>query len=221
VLILPNYTVYTAQISNLNRDIKPKYIYAKRENGFLPTFKQIVEAITRKTAAIVITYPNNPAQSTYEGESVKELQKIAEYCQKNKIFLVVDNIYQDMLFPKHRKFTEIFNLVDSLDYVIKVYGCSKDTPFYSGYRTGYWFGDPRITEIYKYYISATENSLNTYALTLFAYNLYFKMKYLTKTEPTLEDMHYFTYGVFGWSEVVDEKQLFDNMCRLKLFEKYN
>ena len=220
ILILPNYTVYTAQLSNLNKEVKPKYVYAKRENNFLPTYEDITNAVSEKTAAIIITYPNNPAQSTYEGEAVNELKKIAEYCQKNKIFLVVDNIYQDMLFPRERKFTEIFSLVDSLEYIIKVYGCSKDTPFYSGYRTGYWFGDPRILDMYKYYISSTENSLNTYTLAMFALNIYFKLKCLTNTVPTLQDMHYFSYGVFGWSQIVDQNELYKNISKMKLFEKY-
>ncbi|GMQ55841.1 hypothetical protein AN1V17_02330 [Vallitalea sediminicola] len=219
-LILPNYTVYTAQLSNLSKNVKPKYVYTQRENNFLPTYKEIVNAISEKTAAVIITYPNNPAQFTYEGESVDELKKIAKYCQKNKVFLVVDNIYQDMLYPRDRKFTEIFNLVDSLDYIIKVYGSSKDTPFYSGYRTGYWFGDPRLLDIYKYYISSTENSLNTYTLSKFSLNMYFKLKCLTNTVPTLEDMHYFSYGVFGWSQTVDQAKLFENITRLNLFEKY-
>lgn len=220
LLILPNYTVYTAQLSNLNKEVKPKYIYTRRQNNFLPTFNEIVNGISEKTAAVIITYPNNPAQSTYEGENVDELRKIAHYCQKNKIFLIVDNIYQDMLFPRDRKFTEIFNLVDSLEYVIKVYGCSKDTPFYSGYRTGYWFGDPRIMDIYKYYISSTENSLNTNTLSMFALNIYFKLKCLTDTVPTLEDMDYFSHGVFGWSQIVEQDKLYENMIKLELFEKY-
>ncbi|MGG4266743.1 aminotransferase class I/II-fold pyridoxal phosphate-dependent enzyme [Peribacillus simplex] len=220
ILILPNYTVYTAQLSNLQGKVNPRYVYAKRENNFLPTCAEIQNAISATTAAVVITYPNNPAQSTYEGDNVQELKKIVDLCQANEIFLVVDNIYQDLVFPRERKFTEIFNLTDRLDYVVKIYGCSKDTPFYSGYRTGYWFGDPRLSEKYKYMISSTENSLNTHSLIYFALNLYFKYKTIVKEEPTLQDMRFFTQGLFGWSQSVNEEQLFKKMSELDLFQKY-
>lgn len=220
ILILPNYTVYTAQLSNLGSKATPRYVHTRRENHFLPTAAEIKAAITPSTAAVVITYPNNPAQSTYEGENVKELQQIVEICQQNKVFLIVDNIYQDLVFPKSRGFTEIFNLTDRLDYVIKVYGCSKDTPYFAGFRTGYWFGDPRIAEKYKYMISSMENSMNTHTLVYFALNLYFKYKTITGEPVMVEDMHFFNEGLFGWSQIVDEQQLFQTMMDLKLYENY-
>lgn len=220
VLTLPNYTVYDAQISNMNGIVTSKYIHAKRQNNFLPVLEEIYEAITSRTIAIIITYPNNPAQSTYEGNSADELKKIAAFCQKNKIFLIVDNIYQDVIFPAGRQFIEIFSLTNSLDYIVKVYGCSKDTPFYSGYRTGYWIGDPLLMENYKYYISSSENSLNTYSLVFFALNLYFKMKHLVNREPELDEMEFFSNGIFGWKQKVDKKILFDKLSKMDLFQKY-
>lgn len=220
ILQLPNYTVYAAQLSNLNTVAFPKYVHTQRSNNFLPTFEEIRQAVTERTAAIVLVYPSNPSQATYEEENLDELKKIIALCQQNGIFLLVDNIYQDLLFPAERSFIEIFNLTSSLDYVVKVYGSSKDTPFYSGFRTGFWFGDPRITDVYRYYISSTENSLNTHALTLFALNLYFKALSLAKTTPTLDDMRFFSQGVFGWSQVVNEEELFHNLLKLNLYEKY-
>ena len=68
ILTLPNYTVYLAQISNMIGLVKPVFLKAKRENCFLPTFAEVKKMVTKKTAAVIITYPNNPAQSTYEGD---------------------------------------------------------------------------------------------------------------------------------------------------------
>lgn len=220
VLALPNYTVYDAQISNLRGAVRPKYIHAKRENNFLPLYNEVCHAVTKQTAAVVITYPNNPAQSTYEGKNVEELKKIVSFCQENEIFLIVDNIYQDVIFPIGRTFYEIFNLTDSTRYVVKIYGSSKDTPFYSGHRTGYWFGDPALSEIYKYHISSTENSLNTYSLVFFALNLYFKLKNLQGTQPTLEDMAFFNQGIFGWNRKSNDRELLERFCEMNLLEKY-
>ncbi len=130
ILILPNYTVYTAQLSNISNLVEPVYIYTKRENNFLPTFQDIKSAITDQTAAVIITYPNNPAQSTYDIDNVHELENIVNLCQENEIFLIVDNIYQDLLFSKDTNFVEIFNLTSSTKNIVKVYGSSKDTPFF-------------------------------------------------------------------------------------------
>lgn len=220
VLVLPNYTVYAAQLSNIIAPVIPKYILSRREHNFLPTFEQVAETVTDRTAAVVLTYPGNPAQSTYEKESIFQLKKLVDFCQQREIFLIVDNIYQDLIFPSSRSFTEIFDLTDSLDYVIKVYGCSKDTPFYAGYRTGYWFGDPAINEIYKYYISSIENSLNTHSLVFFALNLFFKMKKILNSEPTLEDMEYFVNGIFGWGIKVDKQLLLERFREMNLFQSY-
>jgi len=220
ILALPNYTVYAAQLSNMQAEAVSKYVINRQANHFLPRFEDIREAVNERTAAVVITYPNNPAQATYEGENVEELKKITTFCREKGIFLVVDNVYQDVIFPQGRVFQEVFRFVDSPDYVIKVYGCSKDTPFYAGHRTGYWFGDPSIMESYKYYISATENSLNTFSLIYFALNLYFKMKSLLNAPPNLTDMDFFTHGVFGWSRTVYKEQLLEKFLELDLFEKY-
>jgi aspartate/methionine/tyrosine aminotransferase len=220
ILVLPNYTVYAAQLSNLNHNALPIYVNTQRVNNFLPTFEEIRQQVTDKTVAIVLTYPSNPSQATYEMESSAELHKIVKFCQEHSIFLIVDNIYQDLIFPIGREFAEVLNFTDSLQYIIKVYGCSKDTPFYSGFRTGYWFGDARISEAYKYYISSTENSLNTYSLTLFALNLYCKMLALSGSTPSLDDMRFFSEGVFGWSQVVNKQRLFQNFIHLDLYGKY-
>lgn len=220
ILILPNYTVYAAQLSNLKSKATPRYVHTRKENGFLPTYEEIKGALTERTVAIVITYPNNPAQTTYEGEMVDELRKIIHLCQEEEVFLIADNIYQDLIFPRERFFTEIFNLTDSVEYLIKVYGSSKDTPFFSGYRTGYWLGDARIMDNYRYFISSTENSMNTLSLAMFALNLYFKRKRISGAGLTVDDMEAFNQGVFGWSQVIDPKRLLENFLETNLFEKY-
>jgi hypothetical protein len=47
ILVLPNYTVYSAQLSNLNYCVKTKYIYAGRRNCFLATSEEIKQRITK------------------------------------------------------------------------------------------------------------------------------------------------------------------------------
>jgi|GEM_PF-2933239 len=222
ILTLPNYTVYLAQISNMNGLVSPRFVRGRRENGFLPVYDQIKMAISPRTVAVVITYPNNPAQSTYDGRLANELKKIVELCQRQGIFLIVDNIYQDELYPQSRKHTEIFSLTDKLDYIIKVFGPSKDTTFFSGYRCGYWIGDPRIQNTYQYYVSSAENTLSTVSMIMFAWDMLFRAKrYSGRKKLTLGDVKLLDTGLFGWGRKFDAHRVYQSVSRLKLYEKYN
>ncbi|MGB0386333.1 MAG: aminotransferase class I/II-fold pyridoxal phosphate-dependent enzyme [Ardenticatenaceae bacterium] len=220
IVTLPNYVIHAAQLSNLNKPVVAKFAHAERKDDFLPTLADIREQVTENTVAIVTTYPTNPSQATYESERVEELKAIIEFCQENEIFFVADNIFQDLLYPIGRRFEELFNWTNSLDYMIKVYGSSKDTPFFGGLRTGYWFGDPKIASEYKSYMSFTENGLPTYSLLFFALNLYFKLLTLLDSPPSLEHMRFFTNGVFGFMNGVDSEMLLENMQKQELYEKY-
>jgi aspartate/methionine/tyrosine aminotransferase len=151
---------------------------------------------------------------------VADLKAIIEFCQENEIFLIADNIYQDLLYPTERRFEELFNWTDSLAYMIKIYGSSKDTPFYAGYRTGYWFGDPKIYQPYRSYISFSENGLATLNLLLFALNLYFKQLTLLNLSPTLEDMDFFNTALFGFQNPIEPQKLLDDMLKQELHQQY-
>lgn len=220
IMPLPNYAVNMAQLSLLKPLALAKCVHTKRENDFLPTFADIKAKVTENTVAIILTYPTNPSQATYEGGRLADLTAMISFCQEEGIFLIADNIYQDLVFPIGRRFEEIFNWTTSLDYLIKIYGSSKDTPFYQAYRTGYWFGDPRIADRYKYYVSSTETSLGFYNLLLFAVNLYFKLLLISGSKPTLEQMHFFTHGVFGLTQTVNPELIYKNIIDLDLENKY-
>ncbi|MEZ4732217.1 MAG: aminotransferase class I/II-fold pyridoxal phosphate-dependent enzyme [Caldilineaceae bacterium] len=96
---LPNYAVNLAQLSLLKPLAVAKHVHTKRENNFLPTFADIKAEVTENTVAIILTYPTNPSQATYEGERLSDLTAMINFCQEQGIFLIVDNIYQDLLFP--------------------------------------------------------------------------------------------------------------------------
>jgi aspartate/methionine/tyrosine aminotransferase len=82
VIPMPNYPVCAAQPLH-TQALTPRFIQAREENGFLPTFDEIVATVTDRTVQITLTYPNNPAQATYKGKSFDELRKLVRYCKKN------------------------------------------------------------------------------------------------------------------------------------------
>jgi hypothetical protein len=89
---------------------------------------------------------------------------------------------------------------------VKFYGPSKDTPFFAGYRIGYWFGDPRLQEPCREHAWVAENSANPLSMTLFGVNLLLRAGEALG-EPLAEDhMRFLQDGMFGWGQRIDRAQ---------------
>ncbi len=217
VIPLPGYPVCAAQPRHM-RGLRPRFVHARPENGYLPTFDEIVGAVTERTVQIVLTYPNNPAQVTYEGARLGDLRRLVRFCQEEGIFLLVDNIYQELVYG--RRFEEVFALTDRLDYVVKFYGPSKDTPFFAGYRIGYWFGDPRLQDACREHAWVAENSANPMSLALFGVNLLLRAV-ATAGEPLREDhMRFLQDGMFGWGQRIERAEAYDRFRETGLAERF-
>ena len=62
----------------------PVMVYTKKENHFMMTKKEMIDAYTPKTKAIVITSPSNPTGMVFYNR--EDLKTIAEFAVR-KIFL--------------------------------------------------------------------------------------------------------------------------------------
>jgi aspartate/methionine/tyrosine aminotransferase len=218
VVPVPNYPVCAAQHRHM-RGLTPRYVHARAANGYLPTFDEIAAAVTDRTVQITLTYPNNPGQATYEGERLDDLRALVRFCQEKGIFLLVDNIYQELVYG--RRFEEVFAHTDRLDYVVKFYGPSKDTPFFAGYRIGYWFGDPRLQEPCREHAWVAENSANPLSMALFGVNLLLRAVEALG-EPLAEDhMRFLQDGMFGWGQRIDRAQALERITETRLVERFH
>src|SRR5579872_4453925 len=66
------------------------------EDGtFFPTVKEIVSVVSSYTKAIVLNSPNNPSGAMYSKDFVEEM---VEYCEKKGIYLIMDDIYNRLVF---------------------------------------------------------------------------------------------------------------------------
>ncbi|WP_212004975.1 aminotransferase class I/II-fold pyridoxal phosphate-dependent enzyme [Chitinophaga sp. HK235] len=218
VLCVPNYSVYDG-IVNAHGG-KSKYLLTKAENSFLPTVEEVSEAIDENTVALVLTYPNNPAQSTYEPENLQTLVDIVKTCQDKKVYLIVDNIYQETIWDENMLNPEIFSLTEKPDYLFKVFGASKDRPFFSGLRMGYMIGDPRIKQAYQYYASLFNNTHNNHTSLVFAIDLLFRKKMLDRTPLVAEDVALMDTFLAGWNVKMDVQKVLDGILDNGLFEHY-
>ncbi|MGZ3769739.1 MAG: pyridoxal phosphate-dependent aminotransferase [Bdellovibrio sp.] len=216
VVALPNYPVYYSQLLSLNIDVR--IIKCAEEESFLPTYDQIISLCDENTIGVLLTYPNNPAQHTLQKDF--PIECLVEQLKKSDTVLIIDNIYREMNWGEGNNGLEVFLKMNQVNNWILVYGPSKDTPFLSGYRLGYWIGDPRIKEKYRELISASENCLNSYSILLFAVFLLFKGLSHSKNKLKVSDLEMLQDGCCGWSVTLDIQQLFDKVHELNWIEKF-
>lgn len=115
---------------------------------FKVTREQIEKAITGKTKAILLSYPNNPTGAIM---TQQELLEIAEVVKKYDLIVISDEIYSLLTYEqKHTSFAE---LPEMRDNTILLNGFSKGYAM-TGWRIGYAAGNKEIisamTKIHQY-----------------------------------------------------------------------
>ncbi len=234
VVPLPCYSVFPIQMGHFHGRVKPSWVVSRREDDFMPRFADIRAAVNDRTIAIMLPYPANPSMATYEGARLDDLRSTIRFCQENGIFLIADNIFQDMLFPaSERRFEEVFLHAEGIEGIVKIYGPSKDVPFFGGYRMGYWIGDPRLMKGFRAAAGVSNTGVNTLSLILFAFHLYFRSLRISNRQPALDDMGFFADTVFGCTSIMnkireaashrklfDAQSLFARLVQLDLYGKY-
>lgn len=94
VIILAPYWLSYPEIVKL-ADGVPVYIRGEKEQGYKVNAKQIEEAITERTKALILNTPSNPTGMVYSRE---ELQEIADVVVKNDIYVVSDEMYEYLIY---------------------------------------------------------------------------------------------------------------------------
>lgn len=118
----------------------PVYIEGKEENEFKITPKQLKEAITEKTKAVIINSPSNPTGMLYSQE---ELAAIGDVCLNENILIVSDEIYEKLIYAGN-KHISIAQLSPELkEQTIIINGVSKSHSM-TGWRIGYAAGNKEI-----------------------------------------------------------------------------
>ena len=115
----------------------------KPEDGtFTPTMKDIEQHVSSYTKAIIINSPNNPSGTVYPAEFIKE---IVQFAEKKGIYLIMDDIYQKLVFsgnsvPNPYDYTNDFT--DKSKLVI-INGVSKAYAM-TGFRIGWAVGNKHL-----------------------------------------------------------------------------
>jgi aspartate aminotransferase len=65
------------------------------DGSFYPTVREIADAVGSYTKAIILNSPNNPSGAMYARDFIAEM---VEFCEKKSIYLVMDDIYNRLVF---------------------------------------------------------------------------------------------------------------------------
>ena len=115
-------------------------VECKEEDNFVLKPENLEKAITPKTKAIILTYPNNPTGGIMTKE---DLEKIAEVIIRHDLLVITDEIYAELTYG--RKHASIVSLPGMKERCIYVGGFSKAFAM-TGWRLGFVCAPKEIDE---------------------------------------------------------------------------
>jgi aminotransferase len=114
------------------------------ETTFQVTGAEIEAAITPRTKAILINYPNNPTGAVLDGDRMLEIAAVAE---RHDLLVISDEIYDRLIYRNARHIT-FSSLPDMRDRTILIGGFSKDYAM-TGWRLGFALGPADILDVMR------------------------------------------------------------------------
>jgi len=133
-------------------------VFLETDSSFKATASSIKKAITPKTKALILNSPSNPSGAVY---TEAELRAIAEVALESGIFVVSDEIYDELVYEGEH--TSIASLGKEIkESTILVNGLSK-TYAMTGWRIGYTASAPELAKVMGAYQSHSASNPNTIA----------------------------------------------------------
>ena len=116
----------------------PVAVPCSQENGFILTPEALEKAITPKTKAIVMPYPNNPTGGIMTKE---QLEAIAPVIQKHDLLVISDEIYAELTYGGRH--VSVASLPGMKERTVVIGGFSKSFAM-TGWRLGFICSPPEI-----------------------------------------------------------------------------
>lgn len=127
----PGFVAYESQVF-LAGGI-PIHLSLRGESNFHPDLEELKGCITSKTKAILLNSPSNPTGAAFDE---KELLAIAQLAQENDIFIISDELYEDIIYDSARH-TSIASFPGMKERTISIFGFSKSYAM-TGWRLAYF-----------------------------------------------------------------------------------
>ena len=146
IIPTPSFVCYGPLVSMIHG--VPVYVETRAENEFRLTAEELRAAITPRTKAVVLPFPNNPTGGIMGRE---DLEALAEVLRGTDIMVISDEIYAELTYGQHH--VSMANIPDMYERTIVVNGFSKAYSM-TGWRMGYICG-PReliagMTKLHQY-----------------------------------------------------------------------
>ena len=119
---------------------KPVFIETKVENEFRLTAEELRAAISPRTKALILPFPNNPTGAIM---ARSDLEAIAEVLRGTDIIVISDEIYAELTYGQHH--VSIASIPDMYERTVYVGGFSKSHAM-TGWRMGYACGPADIVQ---------------------------------------------------------------------------
>ena len=119
---------------------KPVFVQTKASEDFKINIKTLAKYLTKKTKILIVNSPSNPCGVVYRRA---ELAELADFCVKNNIYCISDEIYEKIIFDGIQQ-TSMASFSDKIKKMtITVNGFSKSFSM-TGWRLGYLAAEPEI-----------------------------------------------------------------------------
>ncbi len=141
----------------------PVPLATRVENNFQVLAADIEEAITPRTKALLLSYPNNPTGAVL---SRPRLEAIAHLAEQHDLIVISDEIYDQLVYGDHQH-VMLATLPGMRDRTIHLGGFSKDYAM-TGWRIGYALGPQDIVmamrRVHQYQILSPPTTAQAAAL---------------------------------------------------------
>ncbi len=148
IIPTPSFVCYGPLVSMLHGE--PILVETKAENEFRLTAEELKAAITPKTRAVVLPFPNNPTGGIMGRE---DLEALADVLRGTDIMVISDEIYAELTYGQHH--VSMANIPDMYERTIVINGFSKAYSM-TGWRLGYVCGPKELiaamTKLHQYAI---------------------------------------------------------------------
>ena len=129
IIPIPSFVCYGPLVSMLHG--KPVLVETKAENEFRLTAEELKAAVTPRTRAVVLPFPNNPTGGIMGKE---DLEALADVLRGTDIMVISDEIYAELTYGQHH--ISMANIPDMYERTIVINGFSKAYSM-TGWRLGY------------------------------------------------------------------------------------
>jgi aspartate aminotransferase len=143
VIVLAPYWVSYPEMIKMVRGVP--VIVTPEDGRFEPRLADIERAVSSSTKALIINSPNNPSGAMFSEEFMAQ---IVAFCEKQNIYLIMDDIYHKLVFSGH-KWTPAYKFsnkdVESTKIIVingiaKAYGMT-------GFRIGWCIANRKLVEV--------------------------------------------------------------------------